>query len=44
MFSRAGLALHGEYSLLKQDGTAPDPATGLNLTSSSLMFGLDFDF
>ena len=44
MFSRAGMALHGEYSLLKQDGTAPAPATGLNLTSSSVMFGIDFDF
>jgi hypothetical protein len=44
MFSRAGMALHGEYSLLKLYGEAPAPDLGLNLTSSSLMFGIDFDF
>jgi hypothetical protein len=42
MFSRAGVALHGEYGILKQVGTAPD---GVNdLTSSSIMAGFDFDF
>lgn len=42
MFSRAGLALHAEYAIVKQIGTAP--VTGLNLTSSSVFFGTDFDF
>lgn len=42
MFSRAGFAVHNEYSIIKQVGTAPDGFN--NLTSSSLMFGFDFDF
>ncbi len=42
MFSRAGMALHGEYSFVRQMGTAP--VSGLNLSSSSAMFGIDFDF
>jgi hypothetical protein len=41
MFSRAGFAFHNEYSIARQKGTSP---SGLNLTSSSLMFGFDFDF
>lgn len=41
MTSRAGLAWHNEYSWLRQRGGAPD---GTDLTSSSLMLGLDFDF
>jgi hypothetical protein len=42
MFSRAGFAVHNEYSIIRQVGTAPDNVN--NLTSSSLMFGFDFDF
>ena len=42
MISRAGLALHGEYSLLRQQGAAPVSLTGLR--SSSVFLGLDFDF
>jgi hypothetical protein len=41
MTSRAGLAWHNEYSWIRQKGLAPD---GSDLTSSSLMLGLDFDF
>src|ERR1700674_3606380 len=41
MTSRAGFAWHNEYSWLRQRGTAPD---GLDLTSSSLLLGFDFDF
>jgi hypothetical protein len=41
MTSRAGMAYHGEYNWFHQDGTAPD---GTNLTSSELLFGIDFDF
>lgn len=41
MFSRAGFAFHNEYSIARQHGTSP---SGLNLTTSSLMFGFDFDF
>ena len=41
MFSRAGFAFHNEYSIARQKGTSP---SGLNVTSSSLMFGFDFDF
>lgn len=44
MFSRAGMALHGEYSLLKLYGEAPAPDLGLNLTTSSVLLGIDFDF
>jgi hypothetical protein len=42
MTSRAGFALHGEYSWLKQRKTAP--VTGTDVTSSSVFFGTDFDF
>ena len=42
MTSRAGIAYHGEYNWWHQDGTAPDGTT--NLTSSELLFGIDFDF
>jgi len=41
MTSRAGFAVHNEYSWIRQRGTAPD---GTDLTSSSLMLGFDFDF
>jgi hypothetical protein len=41
MLPRAGFAFHNEYSWLRQNGLAPD---GTDLTSSSLMFGFDFDF
>ena len=41
MNARDGFAFHSEYSLITQDGTAPD---GGNLTSSTLFFGFDFDF
>ena len=42
MNSRAGLALHNEYSWSRQRGTSP--LTGTDLTSSSLLLGFDFDF
>ena len=42
--SRAGFAYHSEYAILKQDGTAPVPTLGPNVTSSSLLFGFDFAF
>ena len=42
MTSRAGLAYHGEYNWFHQDGTSP--VSGTNLTSSELLFGIDFDF
>lgn len=42
MFSRAGLAVHSEYSLIRQIGASPLTGTGLN--SSSVFLGLDFDF
>jgi hypothetical protein len=42
MNSRAGLALHDEYSWVRQIGTAP--VTGTNLESSSLLTGVDFAF
>ena len=42
MNSRAGLALHPEYSWIRQIGTAP--VTGANLETSSLMLGVDFAF
>ena len=42
MFSRAGLAYHGEYSLIQQKGGAPLSFTQLNTYSA--FFGLDFDF
>jgi hypothetical protein len=42
MTSRAGMAYHGEYNWWHQDGTSPVSAT--SLTSSELLFGIDFDF
>jgi len=47
MSSRAGLALHGEYDVLHQNGTGPtSPSTGLatNLNTNELLLGLDFAF
>jgi len=41
MTSRAGFAFFNEYSWNRQRGTAPD---GTDLTGSSLMLGIDFDF
>jgi hypothetical protein len=41
MNSRAGFALHNEYSWIRQRGGAPD---GTDLTSNSLFLGFDFDF
>ncbi|HEX8879496.1 MAG TPA: hypothetical protein VF749_05670, partial [Candidatus Acidoferrum sp.] len=40
--SRAGFALHSEFSILRQRGVAP--VTGLDVRSSSLLFGFDFAF
>ncbi len=44
--SRAGFALHNEYSVVWQRNILVNPSTQLpmGLTSSSLMFGLDFAF
>jgi hypothetical protein len=44
--SRAGFAFHNEYSIVRQRNILFSPTTGLpiDLTSSSLMFGLDFAF
>jgi len=44
--SRTGLAFHNEYSIVWQRKVLVSPTTGLpiDLTSSSLMFGLDFAF
>jgi hypothetical protein len=44
--SRAGFAFHNEYSIVWQRNAFFGPTTGLptGLTSSSLMFGLDFSF
>jgi len=44
--SRTGLAFHNEYSIVWQRKIQVSPTTGLpiDLTSSSLMFGLDFAF
>jgi hypothetical protein len=42
MTSRAGFAYHGEYNWFHSDGTSP--VTNTNLTSSELLFGIDFDF
>jgi hypothetical protein len=46
MFSRAGLAVHGEYSLLKtvSPGQLPSEGSTVNIWTSSLLFALDFDF
>ena len=41
MNSRAGFAIHNEYSWIRQRGTAPD---GTDLASSSVLLGFDFDF
>ena len=40
--SRAGFAIHSEFSIKRQRGAAP--TTGLDLITSSLFFGLDFAF
>jgi hypothetical protein len=40
--SRAGFAYHAEYALMRQRGASP--VTFSDLTSSSLLFGFDFDF
>ena len=46
MFSRAGLAVHGEYSMVKtvSPGQLPEDGATLNIWTSSLLFALDFDF
>ena len=45
MTSRAGFAWHNEYNWLHQDGTGPlVGATGLNVNTSELLTGFDFDF
>jgi hypothetical protein len=45
MTSRAGFAWHNEYNWLHQDGTAPIVgASGLNINTSELLMGFDFDF
>lgn len=40
--SRAGFAYHAEYAIIRQRGASP--ATATDLTSSSLLLGMDFDF
>jgi hypothetical protein len=40
--SRAGFAYHAEYGIIWQRGASP--VTYSNLTTSSLLFGFDFDF
>jgi hypothetical protein len=46
MNTRAGLALHNEYSIVWNRKIQVSPISGapIDLTSSSLMFGLDFAF
>ena len=46
MYSRAGLAVHGEYSLVKtvSPGQLPSEGSTVNIWTSSLLFALDFDF
>jgi hypothetical protein len=46
MFSRAGLAVHGEYSLAKtvSPGQLPTEGSTVNIWTSSLLFAFDFDF
>ncbi|MEP7066467.1 MAG: hypothetical protein ABI889_10575 [Gemmatimonadota bacterium] len=46
MFSRAGLALHGEYSLAKtvSPGQLETEGSTINIWTSSLLFAFDFDF
>ncbi len=40
--SRAGFAYHAEYAIIWQKGASP--VTFSNVTTSSLLFGFDFDF
>jgi hypothetical protein len=40
--SRAGFAIHTEYSILRQRGAAP--VTGRDLTTSSVLIGFDFAY
>jgi hypothetical protein len=40
--SRAGFAYHGEYAISRIRGASP--VTNTDLTSSSLLAGIDFDF
>ena len=40
--SRAGFAYHAEYAISRQRGASP--VTFSDLTTSSLLFGFDFDF
>jgi hypothetical protein len=40
--SRAGFAYHAEYAIIRQRGVSTVTAT--DLTSSSLLLGMDFDF
>jgi hypothetical protein len=42
MTSRAGFAIHNEYSWIRQRGTSP--VTNTDLSTNSLMLGFDFDF
>lgn len=42
MNPRAGFAFHNEYTWFREDGVSP--VTGTNLTNSSLLLGMDFDF
>jgi hypothetical protein len=42
MFSRAGLAVHNEYSRITTTGIAP--LSGRDQTSSSVLLGFDFDY
>jgi hypothetical protein len=53
MFSRAGVALDGEYSRVKSTGVVPESGDGTGVPplfntdgvwSSSIYFGIDFDF
>jgi hypothetical protein len=45
MTSRAGFAWHNEYNWLHQDGTGPMAgAAGLNVNTSEVLTGFDFDF
>jgi hypothetical protein len=45
MTSRAGFAWHNEYNWLHQDGTGPIVgAAGLNVNTSEVLTGFDFDF
>ena len=44
MTSRAGFAWHNEYNWLHKDGTCAGNGNGLNVKTSELMLGFDFDF